>query len=62
MPLIQKVITVGDSRAVTIPATWLSYYEREIGCRIREVAVEVNGKITISPILKGRIDNKSKNE
>lgn len=52
MPLIQKVIQVGDSRAVTIPKSWLVYYERQSGQRIREVVVEVNGKLTIRPILK----------
>ena len=52
MPLVQKVIQVGDSRAVTIPKSWLAYYERKSGQTIREVAVEVNGKLTIRPILK----------
>jgi antitoxin component of MazEF toxin-antitoxin module len=52
VPLIQKIIQVGDSRAVTIPKSWLVYYERQSGQRINEVAVEVNGKLTIRPILK----------
>jgi len=52
MPLIQRVIQVGDSRAITIPKSWLVYYERQSGQRIREVVVEVNGKLTIRPILK----------
>jgi antitoxin component of MazEF toxin-antitoxin module len=58
LPLIQRIIQVGDSRAVTIPKTWLVYYERESGQRIEEVAVEVNGKITISPILKEASKNR----
>lgn len=51
MPLIQKVIQVGDSRAVTIPKSWLAYYERQSGQTIKEVSVEVNGKLIIKPIL-----------
>jgi hypothetical protein len=50
MPLIQKLIQVGDSRAVTLPKTWLNYYERKTGRRIKEVTLEVNGKITIQPL------------
>lgn len=52
MPLIQKVIQVGDSRAVTIPKSWLAYYERQSGEIIKEVSVEVNDKLIIRPILK----------
>jgi len=52
MPLVQKIIQVGDSRAVTIPKSWLAYYERESGHTIKEVAVEVDGKLTIRPILR----------
>jgi antitoxin component of MazEF toxin-antitoxin module len=52
MPLIQKIIHVGTSRAVTIPKTWLDYYEKENGQKIEEVAIEVNGKLTIRPLLK----------
>ena len=52
MPLVQKIIQIGDSRAVTIPASWLAYDERQKGQTIKEVAVEVNGKLTIRPILK----------
>jgi antitoxin component of MazEF toxin-antitoxin module len=50
MPLIQKIIQVGDSRAVTIPKSWLIFYERQYGQNIKEVSVEVNGKLTIRPI------------
>jgi antitoxin component of MazEF toxin-antitoxin module len=55
MPLIQKIIQVGDSRAITIPKSWLEYYERKNGHRIKEVSVEVNGKLIIKPILEDKI-------
>ncbi len=43
---------MGDSRAITIPKSWLLYYERQSGYSIKEVAVEIDGKLTIQPILK----------
>jgi hypothetical protein len=55
MPLIQKVIQVGDSRAITIPKSWLTYYERQSGQNIKEVSIEVNGKLIIAPILEGNV-------
>ena len=61
MPLIQRIIQVGDSRAVTIPKSWLRYYEKQIGETIKEVAVEVNGKLTIRPILKEESKNQRNN-
>ena len=52
MPLIHKLIRVGDSRAVTIPKTWLEYHEKKNGREIFKVGMELNGKIVIWPILK----------
>lgn len=50
MPIIRKVIDVGRSKAVTIPKTWLDYYEKEAGKQIEAVAMEVNKVLTIKPI------------
>jgi antitoxin component of MazEF toxin-antitoxin module len=52
MPLIQKIIQIGDSKAITIPKSWLIFYERQIGCSIKEVSVEVNSSLVIRPIMK----------
>lgn len=52
MPLTRKIIDVGKtSRAVILPKSWLKNAEREAGTTIKEVAVEVNGCLTIQPIL-----------
>lgn len=51
MPIIRKVIDVGRSKAVTIPKSWLEYYEREKGEVIEAVAIEVNEVLTITPFL-----------
>lgn len=51
MPIIRKIIQVGTSKAVSLPKSWLELIERETGKSVKEVAVEVNGVLTIKPIL-----------
>jgi len=48
MPLIQKLLKVGNSRAVVIPRAWLKYYEDKTGKPVTDVLLEVNDNITIS--------------
>ncbi len=47
MPMIRKLIKVGDSKAVTIPPDWLEYYKRKFGQEVVEVEMELNGEIKI---------------
>ncbi len=49
MPIIRKVIKIGDSKAVTLPKTWLDFFEKEIGEEIGFVTIEVDKKLTIAP-------------
>lgn len=52
MPLIRKIIDVGkSSKGVILPRTWLRLIEARHG-RVAAVTMEVNGKLTIRPILK----------
>ena len=60
MPLIQKVIQVGDSKAVTIPKSWLEYYERQTGECITEVSVEITDRLVILPLYSGSMHLKDK--
>jgi hypothetical protein len=39
------------AKAICLPLSWLEFYERENGCKITEVAIEVNSVLKISPIL-----------
>jgi len=55
MPIIRKVIKVGNSKAVCIPKSWFEYYERETGEKIEEVAIEVNRILKIMPLLKSKV-------
>jgi antitoxin component of MazEF toxin-antitoxin module len=51
MPIIRKVVKVGDSRGMTIPKSWLEFLEKENDQEILEVAIEVDKVLTVSPIL-----------
>jgi len=48
MPLVRKLIKVGNSRPVIIPPDWLKYYEQEAGKPINNILMELNNVITIS--------------
>ena len=48
MPLMRRLIKVGNSRAVVIPPDWLKYYEEKAGQPIKNILMELNNVITIS--------------
>jgi len=51
MPIIRKVIDFGKtSKGITLPKSWLEYYEQEAGKQIESVSMEVNKVLTIKPI------------
>ncbi len=52
MPIIRKLTTVGASKGITLPKSWLDNAEREAGKKIIAIALEVNGKITIHPVFE----------
>jgi antitoxin component of MazEF toxin-antitoxin module len=52
MPIIRKIRKTGDSQGITLPKSWLDYIERETGHRPTEVALEVDGTIIVTPIIK----------
>lgn len=51
MPIIRKILHLGDSVAVTLPKSWLECFQRESELPITEVMLEVDKKLTIMPIL-----------
>ena len=58
MPIVRKIIDVGKtSKGVILPKSWLKYYEKEAGQRIKSVAMEVNKVITIKPIFAKETSN-----
>ncbi len=54
MPLSRKIIKVGHSRGTTFPKGWLKMVEANIGKEVNEVSIEVNGGLTILPMVDGK--------
>ena len=53
MPLVRKLTTVGAARGITLPKSWIDYYEKKLGRKITEVYMETDGpKIIISITIK----------
>jgi len=51
MALLRKIVDVGNSKAVTIPRSYLDYWQRK-GKEITQVELVINDKILISPVFK----------
>ncbi len=47
MPIIRKLIPLGASKAMTLPKTWLEYFEKELGRPIKFVAIEVDKELKV---------------
>jgi len=56
MPLIRKIIQVGTAKAVSLPAEWLRWIERETGVKPTEVAIEVDQVLIIKPVLPKKLE------
>lgn len=50
MPIIRKILNVGDSKAITIPKSWIESAEENAGKKIVALALEVDRVITLQPI------------
>jgi antitoxin component of MazEF toxin-antitoxin module len=52
MPIIRSILNIGNSKAVTIPKSWLTNAEDQTGRKIIAFAMEVNGTITLQPVFE----------
>ena len=51
MPIIRKILNLGDSQAITLPKSWLSSAKESAGGKeVVAVALEVDGIITVRPV------------
>lgn len=63
MPLIRRLIKVGNSRAVVIPPSWLRYYEEKAGQPIDEILMELNDVITLAvQVIEGEDEGQEPDE
>jgi antitoxin component of MazEF toxin-antitoxin module len=51
MPIIRKIVPIGGSKGITLPASWFEWIKRENGVDINEVLIEVDKVLIISPII-----------
>jgi len=54
VPIKRKIFSIGDSKAVTLPKSWVEIIEKQIGKPLLEVAMEVDSTITIMPLIEGK--------
>jgi len=52
MPIIRNILNLGNSKAVTIPKSWLTNAENQTGRKVIALAMEVNENITLQPIFE----------
>ena len=52
MPIERKLIFVGDSRCVSLPALWLDIHEKRENKKIVAISMEVGNTITLQPIFE----------
>ncbi len=52
MPLVRKLLNLGNSQAVTIPKSWLENAEEIEGKKVIAVAMEVDGSLTLNPVFE----------
>jgi antitoxin component of MazEF toxin-antitoxin module len=51
MPIKRKICKIGNSFAIFLPKSWVLLLEAKHG-KIRAVAIEVDGNLSVSPILE----------
>ena len=50
MPIVRKLGTIGNSRGVTLPKSWIEWWEKELCQPIKEVCIEMQGNtLTVYP-------------
>ena len=61
-PIIRKLTSVGDSKGITLPKSWLESAEQEAGKKIVALALEIDRKITIEPVFEVRKEDQKEEE
>ncbi len=52
MPIIRSILNLGNSKAVTIPKSWLTNAEDQTGKKVIALAMDVNECITLQPVFE----------
>ena len=60
MPIKRKLLPIGGSKGITLPKSWIDFIEQKYGEKIVEVAIEVDQKLIVTPIIKEKLENETK--
>lgn len=52
MPIIRKLTSVGDSKGITLPKSWIESAEEEAGKKMVAISLEIDKVIVIQPIFE----------
>jgi bifunctional DNA-binding transcriptional regulator/antitoxin component of YhaV-PrlF toxin-antitoxin module len=52
VPIIRKLTTIGDSRGITIPKSWIENAESKAKKKIVAIAMEIDGIINLRPVFE----------
>jgi len=55
MPIVRKITGHGGSRGVTLPASWINLIEKETGQKLKAVLIDIDGLITIKPLIEKKV-------
>lgn len=51
-PLIRKVYEIGGCKVISLPKTWIEFFEKKHGVSVTKVAVEVDHVLKVIPIIE----------
>lgn len=52
MPIVRKLTTIGESKGVTLPKSWIENAEEQAGKKMVAIALEVDKIITLQPVFE----------
>jgi hypothetical protein len=50
MPILRKLTSIGSSKGITLPKSWIAHAEEESCSKITALALEIGDEIRIIPI------------
>jgi len=54
MPVIRKIVKIGNAKGITLPKDWFEWLKREYGEEPKEILMEIDREIRIKPIFSKR--------
>ena len=52
MPILRKLMYVGDAKGITLPKSWIESAEQESGKKMVALALEIDKVITLTPVFE----------